>query len=154
MMRNFCKSGRWLGGRAGCVCILSIFLAVSCNKEMTVENTLSIASVPAEVTVPASLEGGDPVRDTLMILANRSWTARAVNPLDRATSVDWVELSENEVASISGRSFDAELILTFADNTGSRPRCCEIELHCGGGVFTVPVRQTALRESNEKDGIL
>lgn len=154
MMGNFCRHGRCLVERAGCVCVLSIFLAVSCCEEMTVENTLSIASVPAEVSVPASVEGGDPVRDTLVIRANRSWTARAVNPLDRTVSVDWVELSGNEVASISGCSFETALVLTFADNDSGRPRCCEIELHCGGGVFTVPVRQTTVRESNEKDGIL
>ena len=153
MMKRILKFGRRLGGRAGCVCVLSIFFILSCSEEMTVESILSIASVPVEVTVPASLEDGSPVRDTLVIRANRSWTAMAVNPLDRTTSVDWVKLSDNEVSSISGGSFDTELVLTFADNIGRRPRCCEIKLHCGGGVFTVPVRQ-AERESNEKDGIL
>ncbi len=143
MMRKFLNT-RTAGGWAGAA--LSLLLASSScsNESLTAERVVAIASFPEAVTVAASSETeGKPLTDTLVIRANRAWTARLVEPLGGTEQVGWVSLSDNEACSVTGRSFDTLLVLTFAENGDGKPRCCELEIHSGGGKLTVPVRQAS-----------
>lgn len=110
------------------------------------EAVVNVASVPSSVVVPAASADDQPLRDTLVLSSNRSWTAKVVDPLDLSKEVDWVSLSVSEASSISNMSFDTQVILSFKENPRMRSRACEIRVRSAKGVFTIPVKQSGKEE--------
>lgn len=110
------------------------------------EAVVKISSVPSSVDMSASSTDDQPLRDTLVLTSNRSWTAKVVNLADPQQDITWVQLSQNEACSISNTSFDTQLVLTFEPNTARKARVCSIEIHSGKGVFTIPVKQAGAVE--------
>ena len=110
------------------------------------EAVVNVASVPSSVVVPAASADDQPLRDTLLLSSNRSWTAKVKDLMDPQQEITWMTLSQNEAYSISNTSFDTQLILTFDQHTGRKPRVCTIEIHSGKGIFTIPVKQTGAVE--------
>ena len=110
------------------------------------EAEVKISSVPSSVVVDASSADDQQLRDTLVVTANRSWTAKVKDLMDPQQEITWMTLSQNEASSISNTSFDTQLVLTFEPNTARKPRVCSIEIHSGKGIFTIPVKQTGAVE--------
>lgn len=110
------------------------------------EAVVNVASVPSSVVVPAASADDQPLRDTLVLSSNRSWTAKVKDLVDPQREITWVTLSQNEAYSISNTSFETRLVLTFEPNTAPKPRVCSIEIHSGKGIFTIPVKQTGAVE--------
>ena len=110
------------------------------------EAVVNVVSVPSSVVVPAASADDQPLRDTLVLSSNRSWTAKVVDPLDLSKEVDWVSLSVSEASSISNMSFDTQVILSFKENPRMRSRACEIRVRSAKGVFTIPVKQSGKEE--------
>ena len=110
------------------------------------EAVVNISSVPSSVVVPASSVDGQPLRDTLVLTSNRSWTAKVTDLVDPQQEITWVTLSQNEACSISNTSFDTQFVLTFEPNTSRKPRVCSVEIHSAKGIFTIPVKQTGAVE--------
>ena len=110
------------------------------------EAVVNVASVPSSVVVPAASADDQQLRDTLVVTANRSWTAKVKDLMDPQQEITWVTLSQNEAYSISNTSFDTQLVLTFEQNTAYKPRVCSIEIHSGKGIFTIPVKQAGAVE--------
>lgn len=110
------------------------------------EAVVNVASVPSSVVVPAASADDQPLRDTLLLSSNRSWTAKVKDLMDPQQEITWVTLSQNEAHSISNTSFDTQLVLTFEQNTAYKPRVCSIEIHSGKGIFKIPVKQAGAVE--------
>ena len=110
------------------------------------EAEVKISSVPSSVVVDASSADDQQLRDTLVVTANRSWTAKVKDFMDQQQEITWVQLSQNEACSISNTSFDTQLVLTFEPNTSRKPRVCSVEIHSAKGIFTIPVKQTGAVE--------
>ena len=110
------------------------------------EAEVKISSVPSSVVVDASSADDHQLRDTLVVTANRSWTAKVTDLVDPQQEITWVTLSQNEAYSISNTSFDTQLVLTFEPNTSRKPRVCSVEIHSAKGIFTIPVKQTGAVE--------
>ena len=110
------------------------------------EAEVKISSVPSSVVVDASSADDQQLRDTLVVTANRSWTAKVKDLMDPQQEITWMTLSQNEACSISNTSFDTQLVLTFEPNTSRKPRVCSVEIHSAKGIFTIPVKQTGAVE--------
>ena len=126
--------------------VLAVAAMITACFEREGEAVVNVSSVPSSVAVAASSVDEQPLRDTLVIISNRSWTAKVVGPSDYEQEVTWLQLSQNEACSISNTSFDTELVLTFDQHTGRKPRVCTIEIHSGKGIFTIPVKQAGAVE--------
>ena len=126
--------------------VLAVAAMITACSEREGEAVVNVSSVPSSVAVAASSVDNQPLRDTLVITSNRSWAAKVVDPSDSEQEVTWIQLSQNEACSISNTSFDTELVLTFDQHTGRKPRVCTIEIHSGKGIFTIPVKQTGAVE--------
>ena len=110
------------------------------------EAEVKISSVPSSVVVDASSADDQQLRDTLVVTANRSWTAKVKDLMDPQQEITWVTLSQNEACSISNTSFDTQLVLTFEPNTSRKPRVCSVKIHSAKGILTIPVKQTGAVE--------
>ena len=118
------------------------------------EVVVNISSTPSSLNVAAhSADGVTPLRDTLVLTSNRSWTARIADQLDSSRAVTWAHFMQNEVPcdsleafSISYNTFDSQIVLAFDENKSLKPRVCCIEVHSGRGIYTIPVKQEGLVE--------
>ena len=126
--------------------VLAVAAMITACFEREGEAVVNVSSVPSSVVVAASSVDDQPLRDTLVITSNRSWTAKVVGPSDYEQEVTWLQLSQNEACSISNTSFDTQLVLTFEPNTSRKPRVCSVEIHSAKGILTIPVKQTGAVE--------
>ena len=90
--------------------VLAVAAMITACFEREGEAVVNVSSVPSSVVVAASSVDDQPLRDTLVITSNRSWTAKVVGPSDYEQEVTWLQLSQNEACSISNTSFDTELV--------------------------------------------
>lgn len=78
--------------------------------------------------------------DTLVVTANRSWTAVLNGVLD-STEPDWLSIAPSSVMNVSGTSQVDTLFIHFDPCEPGTKRFCEIVFHAEGGIFSLPVKQ-------------
>ena len=87
-----------------------------------------------ELMLPGDNEDGSPVRDTITISSNRSWSASVVS------GEDWLEIDTDEILNLDECTKDVRIALKAADNRGSR-RTAGILFSAAGVSGTIDVVQ-------------
>lgn len=87
-----------------------------------------------ELILPGDNEDGSPVRDTITISSNRSWSASVVS------GEDWLEIDTDEILNLDECTKDVRIALKAADNRGQR-RTAGILFSASGVSGTIDVVQ-------------
>ena len=120
---------------------LAFLLPLSGCLERHFAEEKAVLSVDVEdIVVPGDVaDGPDMVTDTLVVTANRSWSAYF------KTDVDWVEMESDEHLDLSEVMEDVKVVLKFKDNRDGADRSVVLHVTAANGEKDVTIRQKAMK---------
>lgn len=119
--------------------VATLLVAVACwAPEYSMEETPVLSADRTQVVLPADLEDGSVVGDTLGILANRSWSATVVS------GEDWLSLGCPGRSVLERSSVESALAVSATNNKSSEDRKGIVEISSEEGKCIIEVVQTAI----------
>ena len=142
---NYLKIMRGYIKRADGLCVNAVWLLITgllmCQGCLSVnfwEKDAQLTIDRNRIEVLSDMLSGEVVKDSVIIVSNRSWDAEIV------PAVDWITLERNEFEALDGVTKEIPLRIFFSDNKSDFPRVASLMITSGEITETVKITQSSL----------